>query len=290
MLINGAGRRDRAFALQLAAAAGIHVTGVDNAGKLDFMRSLGADEVIDYRRDDFTHGTGPYDLIVDLVARRSVFAYRRALAPGGTLPDRRRDGARRCCGCSRSALIGRSTHGRRVGCSRCSRGRRSSSRSPHSASRTVSGSTSTACSLWTRCPRRSRTSARAAPSARSWWRSTSTELTPRWDYPALGLGRTVARRSGACARLRAGRFDRGASDRWDGLHHHPTAGLTDVLSHIMASETPRRIQAATHGVRGTSPWHIWQLRRGAPRLGHGTAARRTRLERVGMPRNKNTSK
>ena len=58
------------------------MTGVDNAGKLDFMRSLGADEVIDYRAEDFTRG-GPYDLIIDLVARRSVFAYRRALAPGG---------------------------------------------------------------------------------------------------------------------------------------------------------------------------------------------------------------
>lgn len=82
MLINGAGGGTGAFALQVAAAAGIHVTGVDNAGKLDFMRSLGADEVIDYRARDFTR-TGPYDLIVDLVGRRSVFAYRRALAPGG---------------------------------------------------------------------------------------------------------------------------------------------------------------------------------------------------------------
>lgn len=83
MLINGAGGGTGAFALQLAAASGIHVTGVDNAGKLDFMRSLGAAEVIDYRADDFTR-TGPYDLIIDLVAQRSVFAYRRALAPGGT--------------------------------------------------------------------------------------------------------------------------------------------------------------------------------------------------------------
>ena len=82
MLINGAGGGTGSFAIQLAKAAGIHVTGVDNAGKLDFMRSLGADEVTDYRVEDFTRG-GSYDLIVDLVARRSVFAYRRALAPGG---------------------------------------------------------------------------------------------------------------------------------------------------------------------------------------------------------------
>lgn len=83
MLINGAGGGSGAFALQLAAAAGIHVTGVDNAGKLAFMRELGAAEVIDYRADDFTR-RGPFDLIIDLVAHRSVFAYRRALAPGGT--------------------------------------------------------------------------------------------------------------------------------------------------------------------------------------------------------------
>ncbi len=48
------------------------------------MRSVGADDVIDYSRDDFTRTTPPYDLILDLVAHRSVFAYRRALAPGGT--------------------------------------------------------------------------------------------------------------------------------------------------------------------------------------------------------------
>ena len=82
MLLNGAGGGTGAFALQLAAASGVHVIGVDNAVKLDFMRALGADEVIDYRTDDFTRH-GPYELIVDLVARRSVFAYRRALAPGG---------------------------------------------------------------------------------------------------------------------------------------------------------------------------------------------------------------
>ncbi len=83
MLINGAGGGTGAFAIQLAAAGGIHVTGVDNAAKQDFMRAIGASEVIDYRAEDFT-STGPYDLIVDLVARRSVFAYRRALAAGGT--------------------------------------------------------------------------------------------------------------------------------------------------------------------------------------------------------------
>ena len=83
VLINGAGGGSGSFAIQLAKRAGAHVTAVDNAGKLDFMRSLGADEVIDYLREDFTRGAEPYDRILDLVAHRSVFAYRRALARGG---------------------------------------------------------------------------------------------------------------------------------------------------------------------------------------------------------------
>ena len=82
VLVNGAGGGSGTFAIQLAKGMGAHVTGVDNASKLDFMRSLGVDEAIDYRADDFTR-LGPYDLILDLVAHRSVFAYRRALAPGG---------------------------------------------------------------------------------------------------------------------------------------------------------------------------------------------------------------
>lgn len=82
MLINGAGGGSGSFMVQLAKAKGVHVTAVDNAGKLDFLEALGADAVMDYRREDFTR-TGSYDLIVDLVARRSVFAYRRALAKGG---------------------------------------------------------------------------------------------------------------------------------------------------------------------------------------------------------------
>ncbi len=62
VLINGAGGGSGAFAIQLAKRAGAHVTAVDNASKLDFMRQLGADAVIDYRQDDFTR-TGPYDLV-----------------------------------------------------------------------------------------------------------------------------------------------------------------------------------------------------------------------------------
>jgi NADPH:quinone reductase-like Zn-dependent oxidoreductase len=95
VLINGAGGGSGSFAIQLAKRLGADVTGVDNAGKLAFMRSVGADEVIDYRRGDFTRGR-PYDLILDLVAHRSVFAYRRALALGGRY---------RCVGGSVGALL-----------------------------------------------------------------------------------------------------------------------------------------------------------------------------------------
>jgi NADPH:quinone reductase-like Zn-dependent oxidoreductase len=82
ILINGAGGGSGSFAIQLAKRDGAHVIGVDNASKLEFMRSLGADEVIDYRSQDFTK-VEPSDLVLDLVAHRSVFAYRRALARGG---------------------------------------------------------------------------------------------------------------------------------------------------------------------------------------------------------------
>jgi NADPH:quinone reductase-like Zn-dependent oxidoreductase len=82
VLINGAGGGSGVLAIQLAKLAGAHVTGVDNAGKLDFMRELGADDVVDYRSEDFTRRQ-PFDLVLDLVAHRSVFALRRALSPGG---------------------------------------------------------------------------------------------------------------------------------------------------------------------------------------------------------------
>ena len=97
VLVNGAGGGTGSFAIQLAKRLGAHVTGVDNAGKLDFMRSLGADEVIDYRSEDFTRSDEPYDLILDLVAHRSVFAYRRALAPGGRYRCVGGPVSERCC-------------------------------------------------------------------------------------------------------------------------------------------------------------------------------------------------
>jgi NADPH:quinone reductase-like Zn-dependent oxidoreductase len=60
------------------------VTGVDRTDKLDFMRSLGADHVIDYTREDFTKNGTQYDLILDVIAHRSAFAYPRALRPNGS--------------------------------------------------------------------------------------------------------------------------------------------------------------------------------------------------------------
>jgi len=83
VLINGAGGGSGMYAVQLAKLHGAEVTGVDNAEKLEFMRSLGADHVIDYTREDFTKNGRTYDLVLDLAAYRSAFAYKRSLTPGG---------------------------------------------------------------------------------------------------------------------------------------------------------------------------------------------------------------
>jgi NADPH:quinone reductase-like Zn-dependent oxidoreductase len=84
VLINGAGGGAGSFAIQLAKMYGAEVTGVDSARKLDFMRSLGADHVIDRTREDFTRTGKQYDLILDVVAYRSAFAYARALKHNGS--------------------------------------------------------------------------------------------------------------------------------------------------------------------------------------------------------------
>jgi NADPH:quinone reductase-like Zn-dependent oxidoreductase len=83
VLINGAGGGSGMYAIQLAKLNGAEVTGVDNAEKLEFMRSLGADHVIDYTRDDFTTNGRSYDLILDLAAHRPASACRGSLTPGG---------------------------------------------------------------------------------------------------------------------------------------------------------------------------------------------------------------
>lgn len=84
VLINGAGGGAGMFAVQLARMYGAVVTGVDNVGKLDFVRSLGAEHVIDYAREDFTRNGKEYDLILDVIGHRSASDYERALAANGS--------------------------------------------------------------------------------------------------------------------------------------------------------------------------------------------------------------
>ena len=83
VLINGAGGGMGTFAIQIAKSYGAEVTGVDSAKKLDMMRSIGADHVLDYLETDYTKTGERYDMIIDTVARRSIFASKRALSPDG---------------------------------------------------------------------------------------------------------------------------------------------------------------------------------------------------------------
>ena len=84
VLINGAGGGVGTFAVQIAKSFGAEVTGVDSAEKLDMLRSIGADHVIDYKQEDFTQNGQQYDRIVDVVAYRPLSDYQRALSPNGT--------------------------------------------------------------------------------------------------------------------------------------------------------------------------------------------------------------
>ncbi|MDH5389478.1 MAG: NAD(P)-dependent alcohol dehydrogenase [Gammaproteobacteria bacterium] len=83
ILINGAGGGVGTFAIQMAKTFGAEVTGVDSAGKLDMISSLGADHVIDYTQQDFTRNGKSYDLILDVKTDRSIFNYRRSLSANG---------------------------------------------------------------------------------------------------------------------------------------------------------------------------------------------------------------
>ncbi|MDH4211357.1 MAG: NAD(P)-dependent alcohol dehydrogenase [candidate division WOR-3 bacterium] len=83
ILINGAGGGAGTFAVQIAKSFGAEVTGVDSTRKLDMMRSIGADYVIDYTQEDFTKSGQRYDWILDFAAHHSVFDYNRALSPMG---------------------------------------------------------------------------------------------------------------------------------------------------------------------------------------------------------------
>jgi 2-desacetyl-2-hydroxyethyl bacteriochlorophyllide A dehydrogenase len=83
VLINGASGGVGTFAVQIAKAFGAEVTGVCSTRNLDMVRSIGADQVIDYTQEDFTQSEQRYDLILDVVANRSVSDYMRALSPKG---------------------------------------------------------------------------------------------------------------------------------------------------------------------------------------------------------------
>jgi NADPH:quinone reductase-like Zn-dependent oxidoreductase len=84
LLLNGAGGGVGTFALQMARLHDVEVTVVDKPGKLDMLRTMGADHVIDYLEEDFTKSGKCYDLILDVKTTRSPFAYARALSPNGT--------------------------------------------------------------------------------------------------------------------------------------------------------------------------------------------------------------
>jgi NADPH:quinone reductase-like Zn-dependent oxidoreductase len=85
VLVNGAAGGVGTFAVQIAKARGAEVTAVCSTRSIDLMRSLGADHVIDYTRDDFTPSAERYDLILDNVSNHSLSDLRRALTPTGTL-------------------------------------------------------------------------------------------------------------------------------------------------------------------------------------------------------------
>jgi NADPH:quinone reductase-like Zn-dependent oxidoreductase len=85
VLIIGAAGGVGTFAVQIAKAFGAHVTGVCSTSKLNLVRSIGADEVIDYTREEFADGVRSWDLIIDTAGRRSLSHLRRALTPKGTL-------------------------------------------------------------------------------------------------------------------------------------------------------------------------------------------------------------
>jgi NADPH:quinone reductase-like Zn-dependent oxidoreductase len=98
VLVNGAAGGVGTFAVQIAKALGAHVTGVCSTRNAEMVRSIGADQVVDYTQEDFTRSEQRYDLILDVAANRSLSDCRRVLVPNGVLvivgapPDARRMG------------------------------------------------------------------------------------------------------------------------------------------------------------------------------------------------------
>lgn len=83
VLINGASGGVGTFAVQIAKSMGAHVTGVSSTRNVELVRSIGAEQVVDYTREDFTQGSQRYDVIIDMVGNHSPSAYARVLNPKG---------------------------------------------------------------------------------------------------------------------------------------------------------------------------------------------------------------
>ncbi len=169
VLIIGAGGGVGTFAVQLAKAYGAEVTGVASTAKTDLVRSIGADHVIDYTREDVADGRNRYDVILDIAGNRSLSHLRRALARAGTLVIVGGEGGGRWLGgidrqlrarcrrsCARSSAPLSQSSARRIwrGCVSFSR-------------RAPSYPLSTGRFRWMRFPTPSGTSERAARAARS---------------------------------------------------------------------------------------------------------------------------
>ena len=83
-MINGAAGGVGTFAVQIAKSFGAHVTGVCSTRNVEMVRSIGADRVVDYTKEDFTRSGTRYDLILDCMGNHSLWACRRVLKPRGT--------------------------------------------------------------------------------------------------------------------------------------------------------------------------------------------------------------
>jgi NADPH:quinone reductase-like Zn-dependent oxidoreductase len=95
VLVNGASGGVGSFAVQIAKAAGTHVTAICGTDNIELVRSLGADTIIDYRKEDFTRQPDKYDIIFDVVGKRTFFGIRKCLTRSGryitTLPNKPAD-------------------------------------------------------------------------------------------------------------------------------------------------------------------------------------------------------